>query len=106
MIRHITEIYITDINSSTPFFKVPMVPGTGTLTQSITNDNKGNLEKIEITVVLTEYCKAMMNDIIVWILFDNNDRDTIGTKDIPARFELNRNNSSGCKATLKYERIP
>ncbi|MBR1961127.1 MAG: hypothetical protein IKA34_11295 [Bacteroidales bacterium] len=48
----------------------------------------------------------MTNDIIAWILFDNDDSDTVGTMDIPARFEIKRGNSSGCTATLKYERIP
>lgn len=107
MIRHITEIYISDINSSSPTFRAPTVPGTGTYSQSITyDDSKGDLEKIEISVVLTKYCKEMTNDIIAWILFDNDDSDTVGTIDIPARFEIKRGNSSGCTATLKYERIP
>lgn len=105
MIRLIEDIYILDFHNDTDWKRIPIVPGTATISQQISpDDNKGSIEKVEISAVIEEYITQMTRDLLVYVVLDNHTTVSVGTEDLPATFELKR--ASNITATLKYERIP
>lgn len=106
MITHIEKIAFRDINNDPRRWRlVPIVPGTATLTRTISpDDNKGNIEKIEISAVVKQYLPEMTRDLIVHIALEDHTELTIGSEDLPATFELKQTNNVTAK--LEYERIP
>lgn len=105
MIRQIEKIAFLDFCNSQEWRLVPLVPGSATLTETTKpEENKGNVEEIEISAVIKQYVSEMTRDLVVFVEFDDRTSMTIGTEDLPATFELKRTDS--VVATLKYERIP
>lgn len=105
MIVHIEEIAYRDINNDPRWKTVPIVPGTATLTRTSSPDeNKGDIEKIEIYAVIKKYLRELSRDLIVYVALEDMTGLTIGTEDHPATFEVKQANNVTIK--LEYERVP
>lgn len=111
MIKHITHIFVEDHTAIDQdgfglASDVPFLEGSGVYSQNITEEEKGPIEKIEISMTIPQYLTVLTHDLTVHVYLEGKCFDRVGTRDIPARFEIKKTNTSSCKATLKYERIP
>lgn len=102
MIRIIKEICVARAESNDDYWYVlPIVPGSATLKEKTTQESAGRLKTYTISAALHHDPKIISLPLRVMLVFDNNKNLRLGTADVPAHFEIERETS--IVATCKYE---
>lgn len=102
MIRIIREICVARAESNDDYwYALPIVPGSATLKEKITQESAGRLKTYTISATLHHDPKIISLPLRIMIVFDNNKELRLGTTDVPAYFEIERETS--IVATCKYE---
>lgn len=83
---------------------LPLVPGTAQFSYTSSTEDKGRLEKFEVSAILRKTIRELSLDLQLYIAFDDLTEITLGTEDLPARFKVE--DKDGCSISMKYERTP
>lgn len=104
MIRIIRQLRVRDIDGSSSFSTLPLVPASGTFRKVSESGDNGRAESIEVRARLKwESDREILHkDLIMEVTFDNGDTETVGTVDMPLR--LNMEESGPLNISASYLR--
>lgn len=103
MIQIVREIYVALAESNDDYWhSLPIVSGTATVKKKTTQESAGRLGTYTISTTLHFEPKIISFPLRIMVVFDNNKNLRLGTTDVPAYFEVERESSS-IVATCKYE---
>lgn len=92
MIRTIKEIWIYPLDDATPeWSQLHIIPGTATITIETSSEDSGRLMTYNLSATLRRPHPALFRNLRLRIIYDNG-RETFGTKDLPVRFDSQRDN--------------
>ncbi len=93
MIRIIRQLRVRDIDGSSSFSTLPLIPASGTFRRVSESGDNGKAESIEIRARLKwEADRAILHkDLIMELTFDNGDTESVGTVDMPLRLNVEEN---------------
>lgn len=93
MIRIIRQLRVRDIDGSSSFSTLPLIPASGTFRRVSESGDNGKAESMEIRARLKwEPDREILHkDLIMEVTFDNGDTETVGTADMPLRLNVEEN---------------
>lgn len=103
MIRIIEKITVLSLDrTDTAAIELPMVPASGTVEISDTQNKDGRLRTISLSAVITRKFEELYDRLKLSIVYCDGGIDTYGTDDIPVRLDI-KTSSNQTKISTKYE---
>lgn len=103
MIRIIEKITVLSLDrTDTAAIELPMVPASGTVEISDTQNKDGRLRTISLSAVITRKFEELYDRLKLSIVYCDGGIDTYGTDDIPVRLDI-KTASNQTKISTKYE---
>ena len=90
MIRIVKEITFKDLDNDSFFRKLPFIAGTAAAEIKLDQTEHGLLRTLSLSATITHPLPGLEGNLQLRLVFENGDRESFGTSDLPARLNFSR----------------